>query len=84
MTFRPIDRNLIKMIFVRDIVSEMSGTYMDGRHERRWEIIRRKKNLFRDNESYDVGLSGCYEWESADTVDEALDMLEAMIQEVAA
>lgn len=84
MNLTAIDRNLIKMLFRRGSVSEISGTYMDGGHEGRWEIIHRVKNLFRDDDYYDIGLSGTYEWITAGTIEEAFEKLDKMLEEVAA
>lgn len=84
MTFTLPERAMMRKLFDHGTVSEMHGTYKDGTHERRWEIIFRPKNIFRDDAYFDVGLSGCYEWETADTLDEALDALETMTKEVAA
>ena len=82
--FDKATRTLMAMLFERGTVSEMHGIYKDGFHERRWEIIFRPKNIFRDDAYFDVSLSGCYDWKTADTLDEALDALETMMQEVAA
>lgn len=84
MTFTLPERAMMRILFQHGTVSEMHSTYKDGRHERRWQIIFRPKNLFRDDEYFDVGLSGCCEWVAANTLDEALDMLETMMKEVAA
>lgn len=84
MTFTLPERAMMRKLFDHGTISEMHGTYMDGIHERRWQIIFRPKNLFRDDEYYDVGLSGCCDWVATDTLDEALNALEAMTKEVAA
>lgn len=84
MTFTLPERAMIRMLFQHGTITEMRGSFMDGNHERWWEIIFRPKNLFRDESYYDIGFSGSLTWESADSVDEALDKLQEMMQEVAA
>lgn len=84
MTFTLPERTMMRKLFQHGTISEMHGTYMDGIHERRWQIIFRPKNIFRDDEYFDVGLSGTYEWVAANTLDEALNALETMMKEVAA
>lgn len=84
MKFNLTDRTLMKMLFERGMVTEITGVYTEGHHERRWEIIRRPANLFRDKEYFTASVSSIYETAQGATLDEALDALEAMIAEYAA
>lgn len=75
LRFTQIDRQLVKMLFVRGLVSEVSGRYGVAGH-RRWEIIERKASTNLAESYFDVGLDHDYKWHRCETLDEAMDKLE--------
>lgn len=85
MKFAITDRTLMKMLFERGTVSEISGVCKVGRYERRWEVIFRPVTIFRAEAYYEASVSGIYDQTATgDTLDECLDKLEAIIEEAAA
>lgn len=85
MKFNITDRTLMKMLFEREAISEISGICKTGRYERKWTVVFHPLGPFCD-ESYFTGtVSGIYS-ETAEgiTLDEVLDGLEAIIKEAAA
>lgn len=84
MRFSITNRKLMKMLFELGTVKEMSGNFTVGNMVRRWDISRKQKNLFRDEERYDAYISGWYDHIEGDTLDEVLDALEAKMEELAA
>lgn len=83
--FNLTDRTLMKMLFERGTVSEISGVCKVGRHERRWEVLFRPVTIFRAEAYYEASVSGIYDQTATgDTLDECLDKLETIIEEAAA
>lgn len=77
------ERRLMKMLFELGTVDQIGGAFKEGFTERRWDIIRRPKNRFRDAERFDVLLSGYYARSiGGETLDEALKNLEDVITEL--
>lgn len=79
--FKLNNRTAMKLLFDKGIVTEMIGTYKEGFHERRWEVRYRPVNLFRDESYYEAAVSGIYETFTGATLDEALDKLQAAVEE---
>lgn len=78
MKFSITDRTLMKMLFERGTVSEVSGKVKIGSSIMGWDLYRRENNYFSDSVKFVAGLG--YELESFDTFDEAMDALEDMIR----
>lgn len=72
-------RTLMAMMFERSTVNDISGKMEDGRG---WSITCYRPNLFRDDTHYEGYIQGVYHEDfSGDTVDEALDKMQAWLAE---
>jgi hypothetical protein len=81
MKFSITDRTLMKMLFERGTVSEVGGVSKVGRFERIWNVRHLPKTNM--HEDYFSGIiCGVYDKMAiADTLDECLSQLEAIIEE---
>lgn len=84
MKFSITNRKLMKMLFELGTVKEMSGTYEDGFVVRRWDVICKPDFWVKDKVWFDVLITGYYDRIGGATLDEALDALEAKMEELAA
>lgn len=82
LTFTQIDRSLIKMLFVREIVAEIRNTIMHNGKPYDWVIVKREKTDFRDEEYYHVAFGREYRWHRCESLDEAMDKLENLARKV--
>ena len=78
LRFTQIDRSVIKMLFVRGLVSEVRGAIAHDNESYNWEIIKREKSDFRDEEYYHVAFGHEYRWYRCESLDVAMDTLEEM------
>lgn len=76
LTFTQIDRSVIKMLFIRGLVNEVRGAITHDNKPYNWEIIKREKCDYRDEEYYHVAFGHEYHWHRCDSLDEAMDRLE--------
>ena len=74
LTFTQIDRQIVKMLFVRGLVSEI-GDLNDS--VTCWQI-RQRRLPGTEETRYDAGYGHDYRWYRCETLDEAMDKLECL------
>ena len=77
MTLNITERTMITKLLESGIVTEVSGKVEIGGFTVGWDLYRRENNYFDDSVKFVAGLG--YELESFDSVPEAMDALEDMI-----
>lgn len=75
-------RTLMKMLFERGAVTEISGVCKVRRWQRKWTVVYHPVNDFRDEAYYTGTVAGVYSLEAEGlTLDEALNGLEKILEE---